>query len=234
MSPRTTAALIAAAALASPAMGFAPGALPQFGAHRRGLRESSSSAGAVKMGLFDSILGKKEKDTSGPVVFKEWSQKDVVDGPKGAGLQGDIACLFKIGDEEKPTTAFAGQPLSDVATQANAFIPYKCKKGECGTCDVLINGKWVHACQTTIPSMAKGEVFQVNIREGKVQAKKASGFFSAQSFVDGFTNNALGVVGFVNEGIKEEDNFNVRMEREKEMLAKVAAKKAAKEAAKNQ
>jgi len=227
MSPRTTAALIAAAALASPAMGFAPGALPQFGAHRRGLRESSSSAGAVKMGLFDSILGKKEKDTSGPVVFKEWSQKDVVDGPKGAGLQGDIACLFKIGDEEKPTTAFAGQPLSDVATQvrvkhacfrcsavlarrnhlrlplfalyhlngsvflapddvpppsflaplplalfssllttqANAFIPYKCKKGECGTCDVLINGKWVHACQTTIPLMAKGEVFQVNIRE---------------------------------------------------------------------
>jgi len=40
--------------------------------------------------------------------------------------------------------------------------------------------------------------------QGKVQAKKASGFFSAQSFVDGFTNNALGVVGFVNEGIKEE------------------------------
>jgi len=117
MSPRTTAALIAAAALASPAMGFAPGALPQFGALRRGLRESSSSAGDVKMGLFDSILGKKEKYSSGPVVFKEWSQKDVVDGPKGAGLQGDIACLFKIGDEEKPTTAFAGQPLSDVATQ---------------------------------------------------------------------------------------------------------------------
>ncbi len=40
--------------------------------------------------------------------------------------------------------------------------------------------------------------------QGKVKSKKASGFFSAQSFVDGFTNNALGVVGFVAEGIKEE------------------------------
>ena len=40
--------------------------------------------------------------------------------------------------------------------------------------------------------------------QGKVKSKKSSGFFSAQSFVDGFTNNALGVVGFVAEGIKEE------------------------------
>ena len=144
--------------------------------------------------------------------------------------------------------------------------------------------------------------------QGKVKSKKSSGFFSAQSFVDGFTNNALGVVGFVAEGIKEEvlsiptalappfprqkfdvhaatavgmsvlrtrdgqshncgralspglgalvlaswpfmtchvcqhdpnrpplraqDNFQVRMDREKELLAKVAAKKAAKDAAK--
>lgn len=93
---------------------------------------------------------------------------------------------------------------------------------------MLIDGKWVHACQTTIPSM---DQFIVNIRPGKVKSKKASGFFSAQSFVDGFTNNALGVVGFVAEGIKEEDNYQVRMDREKELLAKVAAKKAAKDAA---
>ena len=45
---------------------------------------------------------------------------------------------------------------------------------------------------------------QVNIRESKVKSKKSSGFYSAQSFFDGFTNNALGVVGFVAEGIKEE------------------------------
>lgn len=49
--------------------------------------------------------------------------------------------------------------------QADAFIPYKCKKGECGTCDVLIDGKWVHACQTTIPSM---DQFIVNIRPARI------------------------------------------------------------------
>ncbi len=49
--------------------------------------------------------------------------------------------------------------------QADAFIPYKCKKGECGTCDVLIDGKWVHACQTTIPSM---DQFIVNIRPASI------------------------------------------------------------------
>jgi hypothetical protein len=50
---------------------------------------------------------------------------------------------------------------SGAAWQADAFIPYKCKKGECGTCSVLIDGKWVQACQTKIPAVARGEAFQV-------------------------------------------------------------------------
>ena len=45
------------------------------------------------------------------------------------------------------------------------MIPYKCKKGECGTCKVMIDGHWTQACQTKIPALGKGEVFQVNIRE---------------------------------------------------------------------
>ena len=49
--------------------------------------------------------------------------------------------------------------------QAGAVIPYKCKKGECGTCKVMIDGHWTQACQTKIPALGKGEVFQVNIRE---------------------------------------------------------------------
>lgn len=227
MCRRAAVALVAAAALASPVLGFAPAAAPQLSSsHRRGRQ---CSVPGPRMGLFDSILPGK-KDDSNAVVFKEWSTKDVVEGPKGAGLKGDVDVTFKIGEEDvKSTKAFAGQPLSEVAIQADAFINYKCKKGECGTCDVMIDGKWVHTCQTKVPSMAKGETLNVFIRAGKVKSKKSSGFFSAQSFVDGFTNNALGVVGFVAEGIKEEDSFNVRMEREKELLAKVAAKKAAKE-----
>jgi len=180
------------------------------------------------MGIFDSILPGNKPDEKA-VVFKAWSTKDVVEGPKGAGLKGDIEVIFKIGDEDTKTTkCFAGQPLSEVATQADAFIQYKCKKGECGTCDVLIDGKWVHTCQTRVPQMSEGQPFSVFIRPAKVKSKKSSGFFSAQSFVDGFTNNAMGVVGFVAEGIKEDDSFKVRMEREQQLLAKVAAKKAAK------
>jgi aerobic-type carbon monoxide dehydrogenase small subunit (CoxS/CutS family) len=174
------------------------------------------------MGFFDFAQSKGDG-----LVFKEWTTKDTLEGPKGAGLGGNIDVLFKIGEEEKPTKAFAGQPLSEVAAQAGAVIPYKCKKGECGTCKVMIDGKWAQACQTKIPSLGSSEIFQVNIREANVKSKKASGFYSAQSFFDGFTNNAMGVVGFVSEGIKEEDNFQVRMQREKELLAKVAAKKAA-------
>lgn len=223
--PRRATVLLAASALAVPAFGFAPAALPAPSAQRRHqlLRQGVS---APRMGFFDFAQSKGDG-----MVFKEWKTKDAVDGPRGAGLEGDVDILFKIGEEEKTTRAWVGQPLSEVAAQADAFIPYKCKKGECGTCSVLIDGKWVQACQTKIPAVARGEAFQVNIRESKVKSKKSSGFYSAQSFFDGFTNNALGVVGFVAEGIKEEDDFKVRMEREKELLAKVAAKKAAKAAA---
>ncbi len=72
------------------------------------------------MGIFDSILPGNKPDEKA-VVFKAWSTKDVVEGPKGAGLKGDIEVIFKIGDEDTKTTkCFAGQPLSEVATQ----VPY--------------------------------------------------------------------------------------------------------------
>jgi ferredoxin len=223
MSPAMkTAALAGLAATAAAFAPMAPAALPAVSAHRC---PKDRAASGLRMGFFDFAQSKGDG-----LTFKEWTHKETLKGPKGAGLGGDIEVLFKIGDEEKPTNAFAGQPLSEVAAQAGAVIPYKCKKGECGTCKVMIDGHWTQACQTKIPALGKGEVFQVNIRETSVKSKKASGFYSAASFRDGFLNNAIGVVGFVKEGIAEEDNFKVRMEREKELLAKVAAKKAAKKA----
>lgn len=45
-------------------------------------------------------------------------------------------------------------------------------------------------------------------------ALSASGFFSVQSFQDGFVNNALGMVGLVTEGAKEDENFDHRMTEE--------------------
>jgi hypothetical protein len=73
-----------------------------------------------------------------------------------------------------------------------------CRKGECGTCEVMSDGKWIRTCVTKVASP-----MQINIRAAKVKSKKASGFFSPQSFVDGFTANALGMVGLVTEGAKE-------------------------------
>jgi hypothetical protein len=64
------------------------------------------------MGFFDFAQSKGDG-----LVFKEWTTKDTLEGPKGAGLGGNIDVLFKIGEEEKPTKAFAGQPLSEVAAQ---------------------------------------------------------------------------------------------------------------------
>lgn len=122
--------------------------------------------------------------------------------------------------------AVIGEKLSDVAKNAKVEIQYKCKKGECGTCEVNIGGKWVKACQTTITS---NDPLQITIRE---PIKKKPAFFSPQSLADGFNNNVLGMVGLVTEGIKVDDEYQARMIREKKLADLVAAKKAAREAEK--
>jgi len=142
---------------------------------------------------------------------------------KGHELLGDTPVVFQ--PQNVMTMARAGQPLSEVASQADVFIRYKCKKGKCKTCSVNINGKWVCACQTKIPPQQAGENFEVRVRpvsdEHKNQEKAA--FFSPKSFADGVWNNGLGVVGFVKEAFGADPDFKVRMEREKlveELLAK--------------
>ena len=120
-------------------------------------------------------------------------------------------------------TATIGQSLSEVAKNANVEIQYKCKKGECGTCEVNIGGKWIKACQTTITS---NDALTITIRE---PIKKKPAFFSPQSLADGFNNNVLGMVGLVTEGIKVDDEYQARMLREKKLADLVAARKAEKD-----
>ena len=52
-----------------------------------------------------------------------------------------------------------------------------------------------------------------------------------RSFIAGFKNNLLGMVGFVREGRASHDNFKHRIDSEAELMAKVAARKAARQAA---
>jgi len=207
---------------------------------------TAARRGTMQMISFPDIFKSPEKEATpeaaGEVEAKPaWAKKETLASKTGSaspadvGLIGTVAVDFAIigdetGEETKSTMAIPGQPLSEVATQADAFIKYKCGKGECGTCEVQVDGKWIRTCQTRVPSLAAGETYSVRIRPGAVKTEASSGFFSAKSFRDGFVNNALGMYGLVAEGAKEDDNFNLRMDKEAAIKAKVAAKKAAKAA----
>jgi ferredoxin len=91
----------------------------------------------------------------------------------------------------KAIMADINAPLKDVAAAADVAIKYKCQKGECGTCQVQVDGKWIKTCQTRVPAMPKGVSYSVTVKPFKEKAA----FFSPQSFVDGFSNNVLGMAG---------------------------------------
>jgi ferredoxin len=134
--------------------------------------------------------------------------------------------IFKPQDAEQvEAVAKIGAPLEVTAEEANVQINYKCKKGECGTCEVMINGRWERACQTTIPSLPPGEEMVIVVPKNK---KKNAGFFTPASFVEGVVNNGLGVVGFVDKCSKADAGFDERMERERKLAELVAKKKAQK------
>mmetsp|Transcript_17685 Transcript_17685/g.49545 ORF Transcript_17685/g.49545 Transcript_17685/m.49545 type:complete len:401 (-) Transcript_17685:643-1845(-) len=151
-------------------------------------------------------------------------------GAAGVGLTGTIPVVFRQGNDTLTTMATAGQPLSSVAAQAGQYIKYKCRKGECGTCAVRVDGQWIKTCSVSIPFVPEGESYEVFVRGTMVKPSKSSRFFSFKSFIAGFRNNFLGMVGFVKEGPlsrKGKENFSERINAERELAAKVAARKAA-------
>lgn len=150
-------------------------------------------------------------------------------GAKGVGLIGTIPVVFSQGNETRETMAIVGQPLSEVAAQAGQFIKYKCGKGECGTCEVRVDGQWIRTCSSKVPHVPKGEQYKVHVRPGMKKAKKASRFFSFKSFLAGAKNNIIGMVGFVREGRKAQGEFDARLQREAELLEQARAKKAARQ-----
>ena len=178
-----------------------------------------------------------------PTIAKrpEWKERGTLadevggageQGAAAVGLVGSIPVVVKQGNATKSTMAIVGQPISEVATQAAQFIKYKCRKGECGTCEVLIDGSWVRSCVSRVPLLPEGESYTISVRESMVKpTKKSSRFFSVVSFFSGFKNNLLGMVGFVRTGAREGKNFNHRISQEEELKAMVAARKAAKAAA---
>lgn len=52
----------------------------------------------------------------------------------------------------KPIKAKVGEKVSVVAKKAKIPVTYSCRKGDCGTCEIMMNGLIVKACQEKIPS----------------------------------------------------------------------------------
>lgn len=169
----------------------------------------------------------------------KWKKKETLAdqlGPvkdlKEVGLIGTIPVVFQQGDDTRRTMALAGQPLREVAIQAGQFIKYGCGKGECGTCEALVNGQWVRPCSTFVPAdLAPGEEYVVQVKTVKNKAKSSGKFYSVRSFLFGFYNNVLGMVGMVKYKRNAKKNYEERREYEDLIRLKTLEKKRAKAAA---
>jgi aerobic-type carbon monoxide dehydrogenase small subunit (CoxS/CutS family) len=51
----------------------------------------------------------------------------------------------------KPVKAVAGQKVSQVLASARTKVTYSCRKGDCGTCEIFMNGRVTKACNAKIP-----------------------------------------------------------------------------------
>jgi len=51
----------------------------------------------------------------------------------------------------RPVKAVAGQKVSQVLAAARVKVTYSCRKGDCGTCEIFMNGRVEKACNAKIP-----------------------------------------------------------------------------------
>lgn len=52
-------------------------------------------------------------------------------------------------------------PAPQVAAQAGQYIKYQCRKGECGTCAVRVDGQWIRTCSVAVPFVPAGQSYEV-------------------------------------------------------------------------
>jgi len=196
----------------------------------------SSSATRQATSLFSTAAPQRKGAKKKPYVPK-WTKKGTLAdslgdtnklGYTGVGLKGTIPVLFKQGNETKTSMAWAGQPIRDVASQAGQYIQYGCGKGECGTCECMMNGKWVRPCVETVPAHAPdaGDLV-LQIKAIKSATTSSGTFFSVRSFFMGFWNNILGMMGFFRFRKKADENWNERKAYEDLVAQKALEKKLA-------
>jgi len=190
------------------------------------------------------VISSRTASISSTALFYEpkWKKKATLaemEGPptdlKQVGLKGTVPVVFRQlhGNvtETKSTMALANMPLREAAIQAGQFIQYGCGKGECGTCECLVNGQWVRPCISHVPeAVAPGEEYAVQVKAVKNVAKSSGKFYSVRSFLFGFYNNVLGMIGFVQYRKKAKKNWDERREYEELVRQKTLEKKRARAA----
>ena len=202
--------------------------------------------------IFMSTTTDKENVANTKGYVPKWKKKETladiagtgdVDA-KAKGLAGSVPIIFQQGNGESATlietSAMPGQPLKLVASQAGQYIKYGCGKGECGTCESLCNGKYLRPCVDVVPTdleldAATGNYppLRILVKGTKAKVVSSGKFFSAKSFVLGFWNNLLGMMGFVRDRRKARKNWQERMDKEAEIarLAEEKKRRRAEEAA---
>mmetsp|Transcript_14458 Transcript_14458/g.17579 ORF Transcript_14458/g.17579 Transcript_14458/m.17579 type:complete len:226 (+) Transcript_14458:74-751(+) len=188
---------------------------------------SKSSSSSTQLGL---KIGKNYEPKWKKI--QTLADKEGIKAPQDVGLQGTVNVVFKQGKVTTKTIANPGDPIRDVASQAGQFIKYGCGVGDCGTCQALCNGKYVKPCVDVVPGdVAPGEEYVIQVKEIKSKKSSSGKFYSARSFVMGFYNNILGMIGLVRDRRLARKNYQERINFEAEVARKAAEKKAAREAA---
>lgn len=185
--------------------------------------------------------GAVQSETPKAGYVPKWKKKNTIAeelgsigdvGFENVGLKGSIPVIFKQGNETKTSMAWTGQPIKDVASQAGQFIKYGCGKGDCGTCECMVNGKWIRPCVATVPAMSKGEELIIQLKAMKSKGTSSGTFFSIRSFLMGFWNNLLGMIGFVKFRRAARKNWEERREYEARVLQRTLEIKMQRAAAK--
>ena len=69
-----------------------------------------------------------------------------------SGLTGGKKEAIEIKICGKKVKAIPGQRMQDIVRSARAPIKFDCEKGDCGSCESLVNGRKMRICKFKVPS----------------------------------------------------------------------------------
>jgi len=92
-----------------------------------------------------------------------------------------------------------------------------------------VNGQWIRPCSVAVPAVAEGEDYVVMVKEIKSKKVDSGKFYSLKSFLLGFWNNLLGMVGFFKSRRAAKKNWSERKEYEDLIKQKALEKKLARQ-----